>query len=177
MKRGIISLAILLAVTQGVHSESSFLIHYGKVNVHTEGMLEDQARTIVDITSWSSDSLPANIDSVLKFTTKDDGMWLHVPSCQDVDISLVQDVAGRFTPWKLQGILPTGLKQWDRPLVVQLDDSLGCYLFTILAERRWTKVIIGTGHERDMEAYTNLRDMIRRYQRERVERMEEMFRK
>jgi hypothetical protein len=106
--RALGTFVILFALTQIARCESSFITWYGKVNVTTEGMLEDQARTIVDITSWDSSSLPSDIDSVLRFAKNDDGMWLRVPNCQAAEISFVQDVAGRFTPWKLHGIWPTG---------------------------------------------------------------------
>ncbi len=128
----------------------------------------------ITISTWDSTNLIDNIDSALYNVRNDDVLFLSIPDCREADLARVKEVMGRFVAQSVTGIVPSGQIQWGKPLFLMMQDSLSCPWIFGLRERRWTKFIILDSPYISTEENA---DMVRRYKRERVDRMEEMFRK
>jgi len=133
---------------------------------------------LILVTGWKTSSLPGDLERALEFLRKtSNGLIVYIAPCIGADSSCMDEVIGRLTPQKLSsGVYPAGEWQWDKPLVVVLKDSASCDRFLMLRERRWTEVVADTSMVSEQGAKI-LWGMVRRYKRERVDRMEEMFRK
>jgi hypothetical protein len=145
---------------------------YGRVQAVQPETPQDPL-AIVTIGSWMEKSLPTDVDSALEFVKHSQMLLLYVPPCDGVDSSIVKTIAGRFTPFNLSRLNKSGQKQWFGPLMVRLSDSTHCPIFARLRERRWTEVLIGP----DADVNDGYTELLRRYKRERVDRLEEMFQK
>jgi hypothetical protein len=175
MKNTLAVIVLLMSAASALAVDEPVEYTYGAVRVYEDRL--GSPRAIIEITAWAT-SLPTDIDSALdQHAQYTDGIHLHISDCRTADPDLVREAAGRFTQWKLREIVPTGAWQWDRPLVIQLPDSTACPIFMNFRERRWTSVVIGDSTEQQQTVYRELLDLIRRYKREQVDRMEEMFRK
>ena len=129
----------------------------------------------ININSWQHGALLTDIDSALARARRAEILILTVPECVDGDSQRVKEVAGRFTPFDLEGIETSGRWQWDRPLIVRLADSAHCPIFLGLRERRWTEIIFAGDEQANAKINSAYSELLRRYKRERVDRMEEMF--
>lgn len=172
MKRAFVISAILL-LAAGDFAAMPLIKHGGVTVARTRGLVHT-TEAYLYIDAWDDSALTANLDSALDEVKDIDVLILDKPDCRAVDALRLAEVAGRFTPWDLQVIQPTGTWQWNKPLIITLKDSTTCPLFLKLLQRRWTEVLIGdeASHTRE-----HARDMAKRWKREREDRMEKLFQK
>lgn len=144
--------------------------HFGSVSVS----LEKGGIALMSFDSWESDALLMDVDSALSYAHEAQGLILRVPRCKEEYAPVIAELRARLTPFKLGENTPAKVEGWDRPLVIVLPDSFSCMLLWQMRMRRWTEVLSGDDAKK---AHERMADMIRRWKRERVERMEKMFQK
>lgn len=186
MKRAL-AIAVLLLTEAASFAFQPRLWHYGDVHVIASWPPSIEPKEVraaaMWLRGWNRPSLLTDLDKGLERARKDSTLQrpgaanvlvVRIADCIIADSFRVLEAAGRFTPWDLSCIQSSGYWQWDKPLVILMEDSISCPIFFGLRERRWTEVLVG---DDTLQYYDRTQDLIRRYKRERTDRMEEMFRK
>lgn len=169
---------LLITALCGANTRRAF--YFGGVQYDRDGGVHDADDSTyiysggILVVDWTDSLLPAGFDSALAFLRNVDVISMNAQnydrpkkfSCAVADSGSVLNALGRLTPFDLPGLNKTGPWQWDKPLIIQVSDSLSCPYFFRLSQRRWTKIIVGDGAEANKKFVSAYEDLVRRYKRE-----------